>query len=221
MYQCFPEISLKGRNRCQPQSITVSYLPCVLPLGIKNALHLCMPLFPPWMRPSLKPTITQSAQFNFYFPSFLNQYIQNTGSVFLPAPTTIRALYLHYCVLKYLAERIPKVTAQNSLFTPVQLKALRLLLTWSAALPREGLTEAVIVHVIYPAIINSLGEWHPEEAQFKHTACTWNLTFCIRSPAPQCIRGECDTFIFLDCSYMLLTKSCCREKGLKTIETHR
>lgn len=183
-------------------------------------IYVCL-YFPSWMRPSWKPTITQSAQFNFYFPSFLNQYIQHTGRVFLPAPITIRALYLHYCVLKYLAERIPKATAQNSLFTPVQLKALRLSLTWSAALPREGLTEPVIVHVIYPTIINSLREWHPEEAQFKYIVCTWNLTFCIRSPGPRCIRGECDTFIFLDCSYMPLTKSCCKEKGLKTIEPYR
>lgn len=168
------------------------------------------------MRPSCKPAVIHSTQFNFYFLSFPSQYIPNMGTMFLPAPSTLKALYLCYYAHTFPEVRCWKNTQSYSaelLIHSMQLKAPRLSLTWLAALPQEGLTEPVFMYVIYPTIINFLREWHPEEPQLKYTACTWNLTFCIRFLAPRCVHGGCDTFIFLDCSYTPLTKPC--HKGLK------
>lgn len=103
--------------------------------------------------------------------------------------------------LSTLLKGYPKAPVQNLVFQG-NWKCSGSLLTWLTVFPPESLTDTVIMHVIYPTIINSLREWHPEEAWFKYIACTRNLTFWNRLPTPRCIHGRADTFIFLDCRYM-------------------
>lgn len=157
----------------------------------------------PLKRPLCKQAVIQRAWSQFYFLFFLSQYIWNTGRVFLSIPITLKELYLHYYVHAFPEVtywKDTKVTVQNLL--QGNWKHSGSLVTWWVVLPPEGLTEPVIMYVIYPTIINSLRERHPEEAQFKYTACAWNLTFCIRFPTPRCSHGRSDIFIFFDCRYM-------------------